>query len=184
MKLGEMIRQQREARKLTQEQLAETLHVTRQAVSKWETGNSYPDFETLLVLAKYLNLSLDDIIQQDHQYTEKLKKEQKRMNATDIIGVCLALIGVIEVLWSHTVETPGLTSSGYLSLVLGGLVLICLGLLLIQAIPQAVKIGVLVITTLFSIVVIYSFKMEFFIFLMSAVALAGIGALLIYLFMK
>ena len=41
----------RRAKGLTQDQLAEALHVTRQAVSSWETGRSEPDIETLLALA-------------------------------------------------------------------------------------------------------------------------------------
>lgn len=49
----------RNKRNITQEQLAELLSVSRQTVSKWESGIGYPETETLLYLAKELNVSLD-----------------------------------------------------------------------------------------------------------------------------
>ena len=52
MTYGERIRQEREAKGLTQEELAEALGVSRQAVSKWETDIASPDMENLLALSR------------------------------------------------------------------------------------------------------------------------------------
>ena len=52
------IRKLRKERKLSQEQLAERLHVTRQAVSSWETGKNQPDIEMLEAIAKAFDTDL------------------------------------------------------------------------------------------------------------------------------
>ena len=47
---------------INQEQLAEQLHVTRQAVSSWETGKTQPDIETLTRIAEYFDVSVERLI--------------------------------------------------------------------------------------------------------------------------
>ena len=47
---------------INQEQLAEQLHVTRQAVSNWETGRTQPDIETLKQIAEYFDVSVERLI--------------------------------------------------------------------------------------------------------------------------
>ena len=60
--VGKHIRQLRLARKLTQEQLAEQLFVTRQTVSAWETGKALPDLETLERIAAALGAEVTEVI--------------------------------------------------------------------------------------------------------------------------
>ena len=60
--LGNRIQRYRKARKMTQEELAERLNITSQAVSKWETDNSYPDLDLLCKLAEIFNCSLDELM--------------------------------------------------------------------------------------------------------------------------
>lgn len=55
--------QLRKAHNLSQEELAERLCVSRQAVSKWERAESSPDTDNLIALAKLYNISLDELIQ-------------------------------------------------------------------------------------------------------------------------
>ncbi len=62
MTLGEHIQELRNARGLSQTDLAEAMDVSRQSVSKWETGTSTPDLEKLLRLADYFHLSLDQLV--------------------------------------------------------------------------------------------------------------------------
>ena len=61
-RIGSRIRAAREAKKMTQEKLAERLGVSPQAVSTWETGNILPDTDHLLALAGELDLSLDALL--------------------------------------------------------------------------------------------------------------------------
>ncbi len=62
MSFAENLKQLRKERNLTQEDLAELLDVSRQAVSKWEQGEGYPETEKLLLLSKQLNISLDTLM--------------------------------------------------------------------------------------------------------------------------
>ena len=56
------IKQLRQEKGINQEQLAEQLHVTRQAVSNWETGKTQPDIETLTQIAEYFDVSVEKLI--------------------------------------------------------------------------------------------------------------------------
>ena len=60
--LGEVLKQHREECKMTQEFVAEAIGVSRQAVSKWETGTSDPSTSNLISLAKLFNLSAEDLL--------------------------------------------------------------------------------------------------------------------------
>lgn len=59
--LGRNIRHLRISRGMTQRQLAEHLHVSVQAVSKWETGSAYPDLVLLLPIASLFSVTLDEL---------------------------------------------------------------------------------------------------------------------------
>lgn len=63
MSFAENLKQIRKERHLSQEELAEILDVSRQAVSKWEQGTGYPEVEKLLVLSNKLNISLDSLME-------------------------------------------------------------------------------------------------------------------------
>ena len=59
MELNNIILQKRKEKNMTQEQLAEKLNVARQTVSKWETGETIPDVDSLKKLASLLEFSID-----------------------------------------------------------------------------------------------------------------------------
>lgn len=67
--IGEKIRELRKKNNVTQEQLAEVLSVSFQAVSKWENGRSMPDIEQLPRLAKYFGVTMDELF--DYPLEEK-----------------------------------------------------------------------------------------------------------------
>lgn len=62
MRLAENITEFRKKRGLTQAQLAEALNMTPAAVSKWETGAALPDLNTLIALADFFRLPMDDLL--------------------------------------------------------------------------------------------------------------------------
>lgn len=62
MKLAENIVTFRKNRGLTQAHLAEALNMTPAAVSKWETGAAVPDLDTLIALADYFRVSMDNLL--------------------------------------------------------------------------------------------------------------------------
>lgn len=63
MSLGETIRECRKKTGLSQEQLAEKLNVSRQAITKWETDKGIPDVANLIAISDEFGLSLDELIQ-------------------------------------------------------------------------------------------------------------------------
>ena len=65
LKVGENILHKRKERGITQEELAEFMMVTKASVSKWETGQSYPDILLLPKLATFFNISVDELIGYD-----------------------------------------------------------------------------------------------------------------------
>ena len=62
MAIGEMLKSLREKHHLTQEELAERVLVTRQAVSRWETGETQPNTETLKLLSREYDVSINTLL--------------------------------------------------------------------------------------------------------------------------
>ena len=77
--IGEKISELRKGKKMTQEQLAEIMHVSSQAVSKWENDLSIPDLPILVQLADYFQVSLDEIVrpqkEQPVRYVDQVTKK-------------------------------------------------------------------------------------------------------------
>ena len=62
MSLGDMIRSKREEREMTQQDLADLLHVTRQTVSRWESGSRCPDLILSKKIADIFGIPLDELV--------------------------------------------------------------------------------------------------------------------------
>ena len=62
MSLGDTIRSKREERDMTQQELADILHVTRQTVSRWESGSRCPDLILSKKIADTFDISLDELV--------------------------------------------------------------------------------------------------------------------------
>ena len=73
LNLGVKIRQLRRCDGLTQDTLALALGVTAQAVSRWESGGSYPDVEMLPAIANYFHISIDELFGYHDDREEKIK---------------------------------------------------------------------------------------------------------------
>lgn len=75
MKIGAQIKKFRTGMNLSQEELAERLYVSRQTISNWETGKSYPDIHSLLLLSTLFQVSLDELVKGDIEMMEEEIKE-------------------------------------------------------------------------------------------------------------
>lgn len=71
MSFSENLRQRRKERNLSQEELAELLDVSRQAISKWEQGQGYPEVEMLLLISRKLEISLDALMSNEIHREDK-----------------------------------------------------------------------------------------------------------------
>lgn len=79
MKFNEKLISLRKAEGLSQEELGAELGVSRQTISKWESGQSYPDFQRLVLLGDYFGLMLDELVRDIdvQEVREKNKSEEK-----------------------------------------------------------------------------------------------------------
>lgn len=84
MSFGEKLQMARKKNQLSQEGLAEMLGVSRQAVSKWELGEGYPEVDKLLLLKKKLNISLDSLLGEENAAT--ISEEGKPLGAIRIVS--------------------------------------------------------------------------------------------------
>lgn len=75
LKLGENLKKFRLQRELTQEQLADVLGVSAQAVSRWENGTTYPDITLLPTIASYFEITLDELMGMENWRSEEQLKE-------------------------------------------------------------------------------------------------------------
>ena len=94
MKLGDNIFKLRKDCKLSQEQLAEKVDVTRQTISNWELGETSPNPEQLKLLSKALNVSIDELLNNDIKQVlvEKVNNTEK---LAEIIIKILKVLGII-----------------------------------------------------------------------------------------
>ncbi|NBJ92772.1 helix-turn-helix domain-containing protein [Parablautia muri] len=99
MNLAENLQYLRKQRDITQEQLAERLEVSRQSVSKWESGQSYPEMEKLLQICGMFHCNLDTLMRGDissifAQDVHGYDKFQSKFNKLVAGGVGLILLGI------------------------------------------------------------------------------------------
>ena len=92
--VGKNLKQLRQREKLTQDALAERLHVTRQAVSSWETGKTQPDIETLTALAGALNADIRELIYGPGRMERPYTRFQRRYI------ICAAVCVLILLAWA------------------------------------------------------------------------------------
>ena len=107
MKFSEQIKDLRTREKLTQEQFAEKLNITRQAVSNWENNRNLPDIEMLILIAQNFHISLDELIlggndmDEVNVMTDKLVRDgsenrRAKMNMiSTIVGGVLMIMGLM-----------------------------------------------------------------------------------------
>lgn len=108
MSLGENLQFLRKQKNMTQEQLAETLEVSRQSVSKWESDSTYPETDKLIQLANLFHCSLDDLMRKDvvSQYVEDKDHYDQFKNQISkriTLGVGLILMGMTLSLFLNAV---------------------------------------------------------------------------------
>lgn len=77
MKFGDNLRKLRKLKKLSQEALAEKMEVSRQSVSKWETGDAYPEMNNILQLCKIFHCHINDLVNDSIVDIDSLDEEIK-----------------------------------------------------------------------------------------------------------
>ena len=111
MNFGENLKNIRKSKKMSQEQLAEKVRVSRQSVSKWETGDAYPEMNNILQLCKIFNCKINDLVHTNMKDFDSLdeeiimnvvkfnEKEQRNMKGVSkIISIISKIIKVFAIL--------------------------------------------------------------------------------------
>ena len=96
MSFADNLQYLRKREKITQEELAEQLEVSRQSVSKWETGEAFPETEKLIALCDIFDVNMDDLMRGDlvHSAQESVEKTEKDDKVyVDDIGFCKHMDG-------------------------------------------------------------------------------------------
>ena len=99
MKLSEKIVNLRKARNMSQEELAEQLDVSRQAVSRWEVGSAMPDASNILQISKLFGVSADYLLNDDYKGEAPVPIKSKSVSSiagtiiNKIISLCVAGFG-------------------------------------------------------------------------------------------
>ena len=100
MELGQRLKDYRNLHKMSQEELADRVYVSRQTISSWENDKSYPDIHSLVLLSEIFNVSLDDLVKGDIE----IMKEKINQNVIErfkkdnlIYGVLLISLMILIV---------------------------------------------------------------------------------------
>ena len=149
MELGEKLQELRKGRGLTQEALAEELHVSRTAVSKWESGRGWPSIDSLKTIAAYFGVTVDELLSAEKLIGIAERENEKSLQrlcdllfaVTDLFSLLLILLPVYpkrtaEGVWSVDLlaytESPPLNRAVYWALFLGLTLFGLLGLICLR----------------------------------------------------
>ena len=109
LNIGAKIRELRRRDKRTQEALADALGVTSQAVSRWESGGSYPDMEIIPSIAHYFGISIDELFGYDNERTKAIDTLVSMINDMNFKnnGVDINIDECIAIARNAMIEYPG-----------------------------------------------------------------------------
>ena len=79
MIFSELLKEEREKRNWSQSDLSEKIHVSRQSVSKWETGKNYPSIEIIIHLSDLFGITIDELLRSDEELTQKIIEDSKQL---------------------------------------------------------------------------------------------------------
>lgn len=130
MNFGEKIKNIRKEKKMTQEQMANILNVSRQAISNWENNKNFPDLEMIIKISSFFSFTLDELILgDDDTMTKKLIKDGSevrlvKMNMiTIIVASFLLLIGfgclIVKGLSVEYIDSYGVLHENFFLLPIG-----------------------------------------------------------------
>lgn len=78
MELSQKLQIRRKEMNLTQEEVANKIHVSRQTISNWETGRTLPDIDSLVLISDIYEISLDNLIKEDVKVIKNLNSDIKQ----------------------------------------------------------------------------------------------------------
>ena len=98
MKLETRLKQRRNTLKMTQEEVAEKIHVSRQTISNWENGRNLPDINSLILISEIYAISLDKLMKGDPKMVKKLDEKIKRGKFFYFLVIVIGVIVLLNIL--------------------------------------------------------------------------------------
>lgn len=98
MNIGEQINNLRKQHGLSQDDFANLFNVSRQTISNWENGKSYPDLEMIIKVSDYFKISIDELLKNDVQTVKKIDNEKKAKKKYLILLLVLCFLGTV-IIW-------------------------------------------------------------------------------------
>ena len=97
MKIGDKLKKARMDKKLTQEEVAEKIFVSRQSISNWENNKTYPDIVNVIALSDLYQISLDELFKGSDNFMKHLEESTDivKSNKKLVIAILCALVVVI-----------------------------------------------------------------------------------------
>ena len=139
-KIGVFLKELRKEKQLTQEQLAEVFGVTNRSISRWENGVNMPDFDLVIKIANYYDVSIEEILDgerknemmdqkteqtllkvADYENQDKMKFSSRICKLFIVAIIAFIVYGVIDMLGLSSTGIYEAISSFALGLVFGGL---------------------------------------------------------------
>ena len=97
MNIGEQINNLRKQHGLSQDDLANLFNVSRQTISNWENGKSYPDLEMIIKVSDHFKISIDELLKNDVQIVKKIDNEKKQKKKYLILLIVLCFLGTVTI---------------------------------------------------------------------------------------
>lgn len=96
MEVGNIIKNYRKNKNMTQKELGNILHVSDKTVSSWENNRTYPDISILIELSDKLNISMDKLLKGDEQMVKQIDRDVKlkKVYKLSLIAVCIVIISL------------------------------------------------------------------------------------------
>ena len=108
--------------------------------------------------------------------TNQDKSARQQLSGRSIAGACLAVCGLLIIIWGGTLESVSVTDPGFMSFAVSGLVIVAAGACLATALPRAARVALIWLATLTSMLYLFIIGMAVIVSLMSCVVIAGIAA--------
>ena len=108
--------------------------------------------------------------------TNRDKSSRLQLSGRSIAGACLAVCGLLIIIWGGTLESVSVTDPGFMSFAVSGLLIVAAGACLATALPRAARVTLIWLATLTSMFYLFILGMAVIVSLMSCVVIAGIAA--------
>lgn len=94
MSFGHKLKNEREKKGWSQDELAEKIYVSRQSVSKWENNKNYPSIETIINLSDLFDITIDELLRSDDRLKEKVIEDGTKNKYMTFKAQFLCFLGI------------------------------------------------------------------------------------------